>query len=326
MILSLFIKKTSKNHIFSLLNKISYCLTDNFSFRCVVFVSSFENICRMMKPVFLILFLIVSIFTELKAQDDEEYYKPPTKRLDVQNNTYPNLDRKAMSLYFAVEGGFKLNYATLNNSIGNLVSSQNNNEFSWGVLLGYNSDNKWAMETGYFRNPVYFTQSVASGRGVPFTYRIGRDFHTIPLRYKRKIWTFDAITKTAGLYVGGGILLNTNAKDQVIYERNFVGVSGNTANRDTVRLTSDSFLSKKFRTVFEGQVELQGRVANGFYVCIFTRINIASNAGLRSELVYYENSNKIGEATQSLKGISYNFGLSLRFDLARGYKYQSQVE
>ncbi|MFN3489632.1 MAG: hypothetical protein ACK4YV_10885 [Emticicia sp.] len=280
----------------------------------------------MMKSIFLFLCLTVGIFAELKAQDDEDYYKPPTKRLDVRNNTYPNLDRKAMSLYVSVEGGFKLNYTSLNSSIGNLVSSQNNNEFSWGISLGYNSDNKWAVETGYLRNPVYFTQSVASGRGVPFTYRIGKDLHTIPLRYKRKIWTLDAITKTAGLYVGGGILLNTNAKEQLIYERNFVGVSGNPANRDTVRLTSDSFLSKKFRAAFEGQIELQGRVANGFHISIFTRVNVASNAGLRSELVYYENSNKIGEATQSLKGISYNFGLLLRFDLARGYKYQSQVE
>lgn len=279
-----------------------------------------------MKSIFLFLFLAVGIFTELKAQDDEDYYKPPTKRLDVRNNTYPNLNRKAMSLYVSVEGGFKLNYASLNNSIGNLVSGQNSNEFSWGVSLGYNSDNKWAIETGYLRNPVYFTQSVASGRGVPFTYRVGKDLHTIPLRYKRKIWTLDAITKTAGLYVGGGVLLNTNVKGQLIDRQIFTGVSGSPANRDTVRLTSDSFLSKKFRATFEGQLELQGRVTNGFYISIFTRVNVASNAGLRSELIYYENSNKIGEATQSLKGISYNFGLLLRFDLARGYKYQSQVE
>lgn len=270
--------------------------------------------------------MIVGACSELKAQEEEEYYKPPSKRLDVRNNTYPNLNRKAMSLYLGLEGGFKLNFASLNNSIGNLVSSQNSNDFSWGISIGYNSDNKWAIETGYLKNPVYFIQSVASGRGVPFTYRIGKDLHTIPLRYKRKVLTLDAITKTAWLYVGGGILLNTNAKEQLIYEQTFVGVSGNAANRDTVRLTSDSFLSNKFRVAFEGQVELQGRVANGFYISLFGRMNFAPSGGLRSDLVYTQNLNKIGEATQSLKGISYNFGLLLRLDLARGYKYQSQVE
>lgn len=280
----------------------------------------------MMKSLFLFLILSIGICAELKAQEEEEYYKPPSKRLDVRNNTYPNLNRKAMSLYLGIEGGFKLNYASLSNSIGNLVSSQNNNDFSWGVSIGYNSDNKWAVETGYLKNPVYFVQSVASGRGVPFTYRIGKDVHTIPLRYKRKIFTFDAITKTAGLYVGGGILLNTNVREQLIYERSFVGVSGNPAQRDTIRLNSDSFLSNNFKVAFEGQVELQGRVTNGFYISLFTRVNVATNAGLRSDLTYFQNTNKIGEATQSLKGISYNFGLLFKFDLARGYKYKSKVE
>ncbi len=326
MILSLFIKKTSKSYIFSLLNKISFCLADNFSFMGVVFVSSFGNICRMMKSIFLFLFLMVGIFAELKAQEDEEYYKPPSKRLDVRNNTYPNLNRKAMSLYLGLEGGFKLNYASLNNSIGNLVSSQNNNDFSWGISIGYNSDNKWAIETGYLKNPVYFTQSVASGRGVPFTYRIGTTLNTIPLRYKYKVLNLDGITKSAALYVGGGVLLNTNAKERLVFARTFTGVSGNATRRDTIRLISESFTTKKLVAAFELQTELQGRVANGFYISLFGRINFAPSGGLRSDLIYTQNANKIGEATQSLKGISYNFGLLLRFDLARGYKYQSQVE
>lgn len=329
MILSLFIKKTSKSYIFSLLNKISCCLADNFSFLGVVFVSSFENIYRMMKSIFLFLFLIVGIFTELKAQDDEEYYKPPTKRLDVQNNTYPNLDRKAMSLYVSVEGGFKLNYASLDNSINGLISIQNNNVFSWGVSLGYNYDNKWAIETGYLNSPVYLVQSVASRRGFT-TYQIGRDFTTIPLRYKYKVWTLDAITKTAGLYIGGGVLFNTNVKERLIKEVTFTGYDYrvNTAGRDSIKLelTSKSFLTKKLSAVFELQTELQGRVANGFYIGIFGRMAFAPNAGIRSDLVYTEDANKIGEATHALKGISYNFGLLLRFDLARGYKYQSRVE
>ncbi len=93
MIIPLFIKKTLNNYIFSLLNKISFCIANNFLFTDVVFVSSFGNIYRMMKSIFLFLFLVTGIFTELKAQEDEDYYKPPSKRLDVRNNTYPNLDR-----------------------------------------------------------------------------------------------------------------------------------------------------------------------------------------------------------------------------------------
>ncbi|MFY7910349.1 MAG: hypothetical protein ACOVO2_12375 [Emticicia sp.] len=283
----------------------------------------------MMKSIFIFLFLVVGIFGELKAQDDEEYYKPPTKRLDVRNNAYPNLNRKEMSLYMGIEGGFKLNYASLDNSINGLVSIQNNNVFAWGVSLGYNYDNKWAVETGYLNNPIFLIQSIATRRRLT-TYQIGRNFTTIPLRYKYKVWTLDAITKTAGLYVGGGVLFNTNVKDRLINELTFTGYDYrfSAAGRDSVKLelTSKSFLTKKLSAVFELQTELQGRVANGFYISVFGRMAFAPNAGIRSDLVYTENSNKIGEATQSLNGISYNFGLSLRFDLARGYKYQSKVE
>lgn len=283
----------------------------------------------MMKSIFIFLFLVVGIFGELKAQDDEEYYKPPTKRLDVRNNAYPNLNRKEMSLYMGIEGGFKLNYASLDNSINGLVSIQNNNVFAWGVSLGYNYDNKWAVETGYLNNPIFLIQSIATRRRLT-TYQIGRNFTTIPLRYKYKVWTLDAITKTAGLYVGGGVLFNTNVKDRLINELTFTGYDYrfSASGRDSVKLelTSKSFLTKKLSAVFELQTELQGRVANGFYISVFGRMAFAPNAGIRSDLVYTENSNKIGEATQSLNGISYNFGLSLRFDLARGYKYQSKVE
>jgi hypothetical protein len=55
-------------------------------------------------------------------------------------------------------------------------------------------------------------------------------------------------------------------------------------------------------------------------------MNFGANGIIRSDVAYFQNSNKIEAATQLLKGISYNFGLLLRFDLARGYKYQSKVE
>ena len=318
MILSLFIEKTSKSYIFSLLNKISYCLADNFSFLSVVFVSSFGNICRMMKSIFLFLFLMVGIFTELKAQDDEEYYKPPTKRLDVRNNNYPNLARKSMSLYLGIDGGFKLNYSVLNGALNNLISAKNNNEFLWGASIGYNLDNKWAVETGYMKNPVYYFQSVNSSRIA--LYREGTALHTIPLRFKYKVLTLDAITKTTAIYVGAGVLLGTNAKEKQISKRKFVSAS----RQDS--LVIRSFITPKARVLFELQTELQGKVANGFYISIFGRMNFAPKGIVYSDIEYFQSGRKIEADTQYLKGISYNFGLLLRFDLARGYKYQSQVE
>lgn len=267
------------------------------------------------------IFLVISF--DLFGQESDEYYKPPSQRKDVRNNAYPNLNRKAVSLYFGLEAGFKQSSFSQNNSLNNLAGGQKSSELFWGVELGYNMNDKWALETGYYKNPTYFVQTISSGRGLPFTYRLGTNLQTIPLRFKYKVATLDAITKNASLYVGAGVLLATNAKNQQISLRNFTGVTGNNPQRDSVKLKSETFLQKKGLAQLEFTVELQGRIYNALSIAIFGRGNFGANGIIRSDLTYSVNGNKIAEAQQLLKGFSYNFGLVLRYDLARGYKYKS---
>jgi hypothetical protein len=267
------------------------------------------------------IFLVFSF--DLFGQEIDVYYQVPSQRKDVRNNAYPNLNRKAISMYVGLEGGFKQSYFSQNNSLNNLVGGQKNNELFWGVEVGYNMNNQWAFETGYYKNPSYFIQTISSGRGLPFIYRLGTNLQTIPFRFKYKIATLDAVTKTAGIYVGVGVLLATNAKNERISEMNFSAVSGNNAQRDSVKLRSETFLQKKGLAQFEFSVELQGRIYNALSIAIFGRGNFGANGIVRSDLTYLVNTTKIAEAQQLLKGISYNFGLVLRYDIARGYKYKS---
>ncbi len=260
---------------------------------------------------------------DLFSQETDEYYKPPSQRKDVRNNTYPNLNRKALSLYVGLEAGIKQNFFSQNNDFNNLAGGQRSNELFWGIELGYNMNNQWAVETGYYNNPSFFVQTISSGRGVPYTYHLGANLHTIPLRFKYKVLTIDAITKNASIYVGGGVLLATNAKNQQIFLRNFTGVAGNGTQRDSVKLKSETFLQKKGLAQLELLIELQGRISNTLSIAIFGRGNFGANGIVQSDLTYSINANKIAEAQQLLKGISYNFGLVLRYDLARGYQYKS---
>ncbi len=276
-----------------------------------------------MKSFIFLASIFIAVSFDLFGQETDEYYQPPSQRKDVRNNAYPNLNRKAISMYVGLEGGFKQNYFSQNNSLNNLVGGQKNNESFWGVEMGYNMNEKWAFETGYYKNPSYFVQTVSSGRGVPFIYRLGTNLYTIPLRYKYKIATLDAVTKNAGIYVGAGVLLATNAKNKQISLQNFNGVSGNNAQRDSLKLKSETFLQKKGFAQFEFSVELQGRIYEALSIAIFGRGNFGANGIVRSDLTYSVNGNKIAEAQQLLKGFSYNFGLVLRCDLARGYKYKS---
>ena len=277
-----------------------------------------------MKHLFLLFILLFSIQLDVFCQENEEYYVPPSERKDVYHNSYPNLDRKAVSLYFGLEGGLKLNYFSLDNSLNNLISGQKNSEFYWGIALGYNMDNRWAVETGFYNNPSYFVQILNSGsRGVPFSYKLGTNLQTIPLRFKYKLFTLDPITKTASIYVGAGVLLGTNAKNKELTVKNFSAIS---ASRDSIKLKSETFLQRKGAVQFELSIELQGRISNNLSVTLFGRGNFGANGIVRSDLTYSINATKISEAQQILKGISYNFGLVAKYDIARGYKYRSKSE
>ncbi len=277
-----------------------------------------------MKHLFLLFILLFSIQLDVFCQENEEYYVPPSERKDVYHNSYPNLDRKAVSLYFGLEGGLKLNYFSLDNSLNNLISGQKNSEFYWGIALGYNMDNRWAVETGFYNNPSYFVQILNSGsRGVPFSYKLGTNLQTIPLRFKYKLFTLDPITKTASIYVGAGVLLGTNAKNKELTVKNFSAIS---ASRDSIKLKSETFLQRKGAVQFELSIELQGRISNNLSVTLFGRGNFGSNGIISSDLTYSINGTKISEAKQILKGISYNFGLVAKYDIARGYKYRSKSE
>ena len=275
-----------------------------------------------MKYLLFLTTVLLTISLNLFGQEMDEYYKPPSQRKDVRNSAYPNLNRKAVSLYVGLEGGFKKNYFSLDNNLNNLVGGQRANALFWGVVLGYNMDNRWAIESGFFQNPSYFVLLVNS-RGVGIPNRLGTNIQTIPLRFKYKLFTLDAITKTAFIYVGAGVLLGTNAQDKKISTNNFLAVTGNSAKRDSFKLKADTFLQKKGLAQLEFSIELQGRISNSLSITVFGRGNFGANGIVRSDLTYSINANKIAEAQQILKGINYNFGLVAKYDIAKGYKYKS---
>jgi hypothetical protein len=273
-----------------------------------------------MKSVILVLGLVCCSFLAF-GQEEDEYYKKPSQRSDVRNNTYPNLDRKAMNMYIGVEGGMEVNQSTLINNLDGLIGKQKGQDLYWGIVLGYNMNDTWSVETGFYKNPTSLIQSVSSGRSIPYVYRFGSGLQTIPIRYKRKIVTIDPVTKNATLHVGAGILLATDAADKKVGERNFVGTSNNPQKRDTLRLKSEAFLSKKAIAQAEFQVELHGRVSNALSVVVFARGNISPKGIIRSDIDYSINGVTVDKAQQLSNGISFNFGLVVRYNIMRGYKY-----
>ncbi len=260
------------------------------------------------------------------AQNEYEYYVPSTGRTDVKNNSYANLDRVARSLYVGLEGGFKITKISTNNAMDGLISGNNTNEAFWGGNIGFNFDNRWALETGFLKNPLFFVQNIASGRGLPYRYKIGTSLNTIPLRFKYKVLTLDAVTKSASIYLGAGLLVGLNSGEKLIFANAFNALAGDSKNPDTLRLTSKSYLTPKSAMGFEFMTELRGKIAEGLFISLFGRYALLPKGAVRSDLVYSENSLVKDTSTQFSKPAGISFGLSLTLDIAKGYKYKSKIE
>jgi len=274
-----------------------------------------------MKPVILVLMCLSVTFPSF-CQEEEDYYKAPSQRSDVKNNVYPNLDRKTINMYLGLEGGLELNQSTLSNNMDGLIGKEKGNDLFWGAVIGFNMNNVWSIEAGYYKNPTHLIQSVRSGRSIPYVYKLGTALNSIPIRYKRKILTIDPITKNATIHAGVGVLLSTDAKDKPIGNRNFAGLSNNPGQKpDTLRLRSEAFLSKKAIAQAEFQVELHGRVSESLSIVVFARGNVAPKGLVRSEVNYSINDKTLDTAQQLTNGISFNFGLVFRYNIMRGYKY-----
>ena len=274
-----------------------------------------------MKPAILLLICLSVTFPSF-CQEEDEYYKVPSQRRDIRNNVYPNLNRKTINLYLGMEGGLELNQSTLSNNMDGLIGKEKGNDLYWGAVIGFNLNNVWSIEAGYYKNPTHLIQSVQSGRSIPYVYKLGTGLHTIPVRYKRKILTIDPITKNATIHVGVGVLLATDAKDKSVGGRSFAGLSNNPNQKpDTLRLRSDAFLSKKAIAQAEFQVELHGRVSESLSIVVFARGNVAPKGLVRSEIDYSINNKTLDTAQQLTNGISFNFGLVFRYNIMRAYKY-----
>lgn len=276
-----------------------------------------------MKSVIL-LFLCVCCSGLVFGQEEDDYYRAPSQRRDVRNNVYPNLDRKSVNMYLGLEGGLKSSQSTLTNNMDGLLGKDKGRDFYWGIVLGYSMNNVWSIETGYYKNPSYVIQTVSSGRSIPYTYRLGAALQTIPIRYKRKIFTIDPITKNATIHVGVGVLLSPDAKNKKVGEQSFISRPNDPQRKDTLRLESEAFLSKKGFAQGELQVELHGRVSNALSIVVFARGNISPKGMIRSDVEYSVNKFVTDRAQQLSNGINFNFGLVFRYNILQGYKYSDQ--
>jgi hypothetical protein len=280
---------------------------------------------------FLLLCFWANMFSAAFGQQNEDVYFDKNYHKKTKLMNLPNMSVSQEHWYVGGEGIFKKNYTTLDNNLLGLIASENTSNVTWGIQLGYNFDNKWGIETGYLANTQETYLYINASRIAPLSSKF--TLHSIPIRYKKNIFTIDKSTKTASLWLSGGVLISPNSTEQKINSltlygtKNVVrGADGKVVSYDSLTVPINSYLTNRGLIQLEIGVELQGKIAEGFNIITFLRGNLGSNSVIHTDASYIINTHTDAETSLTTNGFSYSFGMALRYDVGRNVRYKNRQE
>ncbi|MEZ4902625.1 MAG: hypothetical protein R2822_13190 [Spirosomataceae bacterium] len=122
-----------------------------------------------------------------------------------------------------------------------------------GGHWGYNHNLRWSLETGYIHNPSNLVLWVNTSR--PFQFFVKDLQHTIPLRFKWRVFKIGKIQKQSGLYIGTGLLWTPSRIRQQLDGFRLVGFAKASRNQvDTILVENKSFTTGQAKLEWEGSV------------------------------------------------------------------------
>ena len=258
----------------------------------------------------------------------EDYYRPQKRYAQPLLFNHSDLVPTNHHWYLGIEGGGKWNGASMNNSLSGLLANRKGVIDSYaGAHLGYNYNLRWSIETGYIRNPSNLILIVNTTR--PFSFTVNDLQHTLPLRFKWRVFRLGNVLKKSGMYVGGGLLWTPTRKRNEIDGFQLGGLiraSGSGTKLDTIIVENQSFTTGRAKLELEGSLEFVGRVGRHFELVSYGRVSYTGASALesRSELFLNNYSQSISLAT--LRPISYHFGVAIRYLYGLRNSYRSRYE
>lgn len=269
------------------------------------------------------LFFVVVVAQNNTFGQDEPYYELPSKRTNGNSAPLPNLKAVKQKIYLRPEGGLKFQHSTLASTIPETFTKNKNINTTGGFALGYNYADKWLLEAAYLRNTQQM-QSTFSYNNYTMYNRPEVIFQSTALRFQRKIFTIDRVSRTTGLFFGGGIVYNTNAKNGEFERSSFSGLlrNGSGIRPDTLTLRNITLLRKsKIHLEFSGEV--RGKIIEKLEIGAFIKTHLTAPRSLESNSTLFLNQNQLGTAQQHLGWLAWQMGISLHYNFLIFNKYKN---
>lgn len=276
----------------------------------------------------LLLTLFLGRFVTVTNAQIEDYYRPQKRAATPLVINHPDLVRVNNHWYIGIEGGGKWNGSTLDNSLSGLLANKKGATDSYaGGHLGYSHNMRWSLETGYIRNPSNLILLVNTTR--PFRVTVNDLQHTIPVRFKWRVFRLGNVQKKSGMYVGGGLLWTPTRKRNEIDGFQLGGlsrVSGSRTKFDTLIVENHSFTTGRAKLELEGSLEFVGRVGQHFELVSFGRVSYAGASALESQSELFVNNYSQSISITALRPVSYHFGVAIRYLYGLRNSYRSRFE
>lgn len=277
----------------------------------------------------IILLGLVSLVHSLCVGQESPYYQKPTERSLTNNEiALPNLKTEKVYWYFGGNGGLKLAFQEINNNLGGSLSSSNINTTYGEAYFGVNHDDQWQAELGYIKNPFRLQwQFNERNLRAPIQFVADQPSHGVSLKFKKRLFTLDKITRNTRLNLTSGIIYAVDRKNRTVSDYRFGIPTGLTQNgyTDTLRVAAN-FTQKA--APFSGEIglELINRLANPVEIGVFAKYVLNGKDILKGTLTTESNFQEAETAELNLNGSNFMLGLTIRWNFLHGIRYIPEIE
>lgn len=225
--------------------------------------------------------------------------------------------------YVKMEGFFRSDRDQLSQTFNGLISTRATTQTGWSAVIGWVSNERWAIEVGYARSPIHNTLIVGDGVNA-LDLRFENHRNGFVVRGKR-LMRFGKQTSKAGLWLGAGAGLIPNTGETVsrfLVEGYSYGTSYRQPGRsriDTLSMSGETRESPRISGLVELSAEYLIKLGGRVDLSLFARQYWGIGHALTTNLVYRVNGGEPQAAVLRGNGRGWSVGVSVRYTYALRY-------
>ncbi|WP_138993290.1 hypothetical protein [Larkinella sp. C7] len=277
------------------------------------------------------------------AQGITDYYRPPVASAGEFTPEYRSAKERRAEMtkliarygetyirerwYIGGDGFFRTDKGQLDQTFNGLISTKGTTQTGWSAVVGWVSNERWAVEGGYARSPIHNTLVVGSGSNA-LDLRFENNKHGFVVRGKRLMRFGNRAARRSGLWLGAGAWMVPNNGQQVssflVEGYNYSGSGGGFGRTsrvrvDTIQIFGATRLSPRLNGMAEASAEYTVKLGGKAELSLFARKYWGLSNSITTNLLYTVNRGESQSAVLRADGSGWSVGLSLRYVYALRY-------